>query len=140
MLDPDRAEQPEAVGEQGPLPDLLPHNEHPPRAANQGEASRERAARESEARRLGNQLRAVGDEYNAMVLRRAVRLTFYRVDYFPAATRYHGLHRPAAESETADNSDRPLSGSHYDLTERKVSRVEEALSFPSNWATATGCP
>lgn len=77
VLDSDRAEHPEAVGEQGPLPDLLPHNEHPPPAANQDVASRERAVRELEARRLGNQLRAVGDEYNAMVLRRAVRVTFH---------------------------------------------------------------
>lgn len=67
------------MGEQGPLPDLLPHNEHPPRAPNQDEASRERAVRESDARRLGDQLRTMGDEYNAMVLRRAVRVSFYRV-------------------------------------------------------------
>lgn len=77
MLDSDSAEHPEAVGEQGPLPDLLPHNEHPPPAANQDGASRERAVRQLEARRLADQLRAVGDEYNAMVLRRAVRVTFH---------------------------------------------------------------
>lgn len=71
LSDSDRAEHPEAEGEQGPLPDLLPHNEHPPRATNQNGASRERAVRESEARRVGSQLRAIGDNYNAMMLRRA---------------------------------------------------------------------
>lgn len=77
VLVSDRAEHPEATGEQGPLPDLPPHNEHPPLAGNQDGASRDRAARELEARRFGHQLRAVGDEYNTIVLRRAVRVTFH---------------------------------------------------------------
>ncbi|XP_013887814.1 bcl-2-binding component 3 isoform X1 [Austrofundulus limnaeus] len=44
----------------GPLPDLLPHNEHLSRAAAQLDVSR-----------VAGQLRTIGDEFNAAMLRRA---------------------------------------------------------------------
>uniref|UniRef100_UPI0037E99257 bcl-2-binding component 3 n=1 Tax=Semicossyphus pulcher TaxID=241346 RepID=UPI0037E99257 len=49
----------------GPLPDLLPQNERP------SLAPRREAVQELEIRRVAHQLRAIGDEYNAAVLRRA---------------------------------------------------------------------
>lgn len=58
---------------QGPLPDLLPQNEHPSWASPQHRAPREAAAQEVDVRRVANQLRTIGDEFNATVLHRAVR-------------------------------------------------------------------
>ena len=55
----------------GPLPDLLPQNERAQRASQHGALRRE-AAQEMELRRVANQLKVIGDEFNAAVLRRAV--------------------------------------------------------------------
>lgn len=55
------------------MPDLLPQNEHPSWASPNHRAPREGAVRELEVRRVANQLRAIGDEFNATVLHRAVR-------------------------------------------------------------------
>ncbi|XP_072248167.1 bcl-2-binding component 3 [Leuresthes tenuis] len=52
---------------QGALPDLLPQNEHPSWASSQAQA-----VQEMEIRRVANQLRLIGDEFNATVLRRAL--------------------------------------------------------------------
>lgn len=65
-----REEHQEASRRQGPLPDLLPQNEHPPWASPEHRAPREEAAQELEVRRVANQLRAIGDEFNATVLHR----------------------------------------------------------------------
>lgn len=69
--DSDRGEHQEACSRQGPLPDLLPQNEHPSWASARHRAPREEAAQELEVRRVANQLRAIGDEFNATVLHRA---------------------------------------------------------------------
>lgn len=74
-IDSDREEHQQADGGQGPLPDLLPQSEHPSWVTSQNRAPRERAARELEVRRVANQLRTIGDEYNATVLHRAVSRT-----------------------------------------------------------------
>lgn len=71
-IDSDREEHQEADGGQGPLPDLLPQSEHPSWVTSQNRAPRERTARELEVRRVANQLRTIGDEFNATVLHRAV--------------------------------------------------------------------
>ncbi|XP_034557821.1 bcl-2-binding component 3 [Notolabrus celidotus] len=63
--DLDGEEQGDASSRLGPLPDLLPQNEHH-HLANRGEV-----VQELEVRRVALQLRAIGDEYNATVLRRA---------------------------------------------------------------------
>lgn len=68
--DLDGEELQEASSQQGPLPDLLPQNEHPSWASQH----HREAAQELEVSRLANQLRAIGDEFNTTVLRRAVRL------------------------------------------------------------------
>ncbi|XP_010744473.3 bcl-2-binding component 3 [Larimichthys crocea] len=67
----DREEHQEACSRQGPLPDLLPQNEHPSWVSTHHRAPREEAVQEMEVRRVANQLRAIGDEFNATVLRRA---------------------------------------------------------------------
>ncbi|XP_069574400.1 bcl-2-binding component 3 [Brachyistius frenatus] len=51
----------------GPLPDLLPQNEHPSWASPHHRAP----GQELEVRRVASHLRAIGDEFNATVLRRA---------------------------------------------------------------------
>ncbi|XP_041851311.1 uncharacterized protein LOC121646426 [Melanotaenia boesemani] len=51
---------------QGALPDLLPRNEQPSRASPPAQL-----VQEMEIRRVANQLRMIGDEFNATVLRRA---------------------------------------------------------------------
>lgn len=61
--DSDREERQEASSRQGPLPDLLPQNEHPSRAS---------LPRREAVLELAGQLRTIGDEYNARVLNRAV--------------------------------------------------------------------
>ncbi|KAM7412597.1 hypothetical protein PAMA_020126 [Pampus argenteus] len=63
--DLDRVEHQEASRQQEPLPDLLPQSEHPSRAA------RGEAVQELEVRPLADQLRAIADEFNTTVLRRA---------------------------------------------------------------------
>ncbi|XP_041668844.1 uncharacterized protein LOC121526349 [Cheilinus undulatus] len=63
--DLDREEHTDASSRLGPLPDLLPQNEHPSMALR-GEAEQE-----LEVRRVAHQLRIIGDEFNATVLRRA---------------------------------------------------------------------
>lgn len=63
--DLDGEEHTDASSRLGPLPDLLPQNEHPAMALR-GEAEQQ-----LEIRRLAHQLRLIGDEYNATVLRRA---------------------------------------------------------------------
>lgn len=65
--DLDGEELQEASSQQGPLPDLLPQNEHPSWASQH----HREAAQELEVSRLANQLRAIGDEFNTTVLRRA---------------------------------------------------------------------
>lgn len=63
--DLDGEESGDASRRLGPLPDLLPQNEH--RLMDH----REEVVQELELRRVAHQLRAIGDEYNATVLRRA---------------------------------------------------------------------
>lgn len=63
-------EHQEASSRQGPLPDLLPQNEHPSWASARHRAPRAEAVQELEIRRVANQLRAIGDEFNATVLHR----------------------------------------------------------------------
>ncbi|XP_035536672.1 bcl-2-binding component 3 [Morone saxatilis] len=69
--DSDREERQEACSWQGPLPDLLPQNEHPSWASPQHRAPREEAVQRLEVSRVADQLRTIGDEFNATVLRRA---------------------------------------------------------------------
>ncbi|XP_056230956.1 uncharacterized protein LOC130168256 isoform X2 [Seriola aureovittata] len=69
--DSDREEHQEASSQQGPLPDLLPQNEHPSWASLHHRAPRREAVQEMGVRRVASQLRAIGDEYNARVLHRA---------------------------------------------------------------------
>ncbi|XP_022053764.1 bcl-2-binding component 3 [Acanthochromis polyacanthus] len=69
--DSDREEHLQASSRQGPLPDLLPQNEHPSWASQQHRAPRGEAVQELELRRVANQLRAIGDEFNTTSLRRA---------------------------------------------------------------------
>lgn len=66
-----RVEHQEASSRQGPLPDLLPQNEHSSRASPRHRAPRGEAVQELEVQRVANQLRAIGDEFNATVLHRA---------------------------------------------------------------------
>ncbi|XP_008294886.1 bcl-2-binding component 3 [Stegastes partitus] len=68
--DSDREDRLQASSRQGPPPDLLPQNEHPSWASPQHRAPRGEAVQELELRRVANQLRAIGDEFNATVLRR----------------------------------------------------------------------
>ncbi|XP_040042833.2 bcl-2-binding component 3 isoform X2 [Gasterosteus aculeatus] len=56
---------------QAPLPDLLPQNELPSGALLRRAAPRGEAAQESEVRRVADQLRSIGDEFNTTVLHRA---------------------------------------------------------------------
>uniref|UniRef100_A0A3Q3J5Y0 BCL2 binding component 3 n=1 Tax=Monopterus albus TaxID=43700 RepID=A0A3Q3J5Y0_MONAL len=66
---PSAAERrPEASIRQEPLPDLLPQNEHPSWAFQHHRAARGEASQE--VRRVASQLRAIGDDFNATVLRR----------------------------------------------------------------------
>ncbi|XP_039987585.1 bcl-2-binding component 3 [Xiphias gladius] len=67
----DREVHLEAFSRQGPLPDLLPRNEHPSWAPPHHGTPRREAVRELEVRRVASQLRTIGDEFNATVLRRA---------------------------------------------------------------------
>ncbi|CAB1427349.1 unnamed protein product [Pleuronectes platessa] len=69
--DTDIEEHREASSQQGPLPDLLPRNELPSWSASYHRDPRREAEQELEVRRVANQLRAIGDQYNATVLRRA---------------------------------------------------------------------
>lgn len=69
--DSDREEPLQASSRQGPPPDLLPQNEHPSWASPRHRAPRGEAVQELELRRVANQLRVIGDEFNATVLRRA---------------------------------------------------------------------
>ncbi|XP_031160088.1 bcl-2-binding component 3 [Sander lucioperca] len=66
-----REERQEASSRQGPLPDLLPQNEHPSWASPHHRAPRGEAVQDLEVRRVANQLRTIGDEFNATVLLRA---------------------------------------------------------------------
>ncbi|XP_067363651.1 bcl-2-binding component 3 isoform X2 [Channa argus] len=68
----ERGEHQEASRWQGPLPDLLHQIEHPSGPSPHHRAPRREGLQELEVRRLGSQLRAIGDEFNATVLRRAV--------------------------------------------------------------------
>ncbi|XP_038549512.1 bcl-2-binding component 3 [Micropterus salmoides] len=54
-----------------PLPDLLPQNEPPSWASPHHRPPRAEAVQELEVRRVADQLRAIGDEFNATVLHRA---------------------------------------------------------------------
>ncbi|KAL6115695.1 uncharacterized protein ACO6RY_00485 [Pungitius sinensis] len=56
---------------QAPLPDLLPQNELPSGAFPRRTAPGGEAAQEGEVRRVADQLRSIGDEFNATVLHRA---------------------------------------------------------------------
>ncbi|XP_068568961.1 bcl-2-binding component 3 [Cebidichthys violaceus] len=66
-----RDERQDASSRQGPLPDLLPQNELPSWASPRRRAPGEEAAQEVEVRRVADQLRAIGDEFNNTVLHRA---------------------------------------------------------------------
>lgn len=67
--DSDREERPEAPSRRGPLPDLLPQNERPSWGSQHHRAPRGEAAQQLEVRRLASQLRTIGDEFNATVMR-----------------------------------------------------------------------
>ncbi|XP_074521283.1 uncharacterized protein LOC141786575 [Halichoeres trimaculatus] len=67
--DLDGEEQVDASWRLGPLPDLLPQNEQ--RLMDDREQQEEEEAQELMVRRVAHQLRTIGDEYNATVLRRA---------------------------------------------------------------------
>ncbi|XP_062242769.1 uncharacterized protein LOC133952372 [Platichthys flesus] len=69
--DADIEEHREASSQQGPLPDLLPRNELPSWSASYHRDPRREAEQALEVRRVANQLRAIGDQYNATILRRA---------------------------------------------------------------------
>ncbi|XP_034461028.1 uncharacterized protein LOC117773319 isoform X2 [Hippoglossus hippoglossus] len=69
--DADIEEHQRASSQQGPLPDLLPRNEPPSWSAPYHRDPRREAEQELEVRRVASQLRAIGDQYNATVLRRA---------------------------------------------------------------------
>ncbi|XP_018521100.1 bcl-2-binding component 3 isoform X2 [Lates calcarifer] len=68
--DSDREEHQETSRRRGPLPDLLPQNEHPSWASPHHRAPRREAVQELQVRRVASQLRAIGDEFNATVLHR----------------------------------------------------------------------
>uniref|UniRef100_A0A3Q1HIL4 BCL2 binding component 3 n=1 Tax=Anabas testudineus TaxID=64144 RepID=A0A3Q1HIL4_ANATE len=68
--DSERDEHQEAFSRQGPLPDLLPQNEHPSWPSPHHRGARGEALQELEVRRVATQLRVIGDEFNATVLRR----------------------------------------------------------------------
>ncbi|XP_071369167.1 bcl-2-binding component 3 [Centroberyx affinis] len=68
----DGAESQRASSRRGPLPDLLPRNERPSRASPRHRApAGGEAGLEPEVRRVAMQLRAIGDDMNASILRRA---------------------------------------------------------------------
>lgn len=69
----DTDERQQASSRQGPLPDLLPQNELPSWALPRHGGPLEEAEVELGFRRVATQLRAIGDELNATMLRRAVR-------------------------------------------------------------------
>ncbi|XP_035479621.1 bcl-2-binding component 3 isoform X2 [Scophthalmus maximus] len=69
--DLDLDESQEASRRQGPLPDLLPQTEHPSWASPHHRAPRGEAVQELEVRRVASQLRAIGDQLNATIFRRA---------------------------------------------------------------------
>nr|XP_046245910.1 uncharacterized protein LOC124059704 [Scatophagus argus]XP_046245911.1 uncharacterized protein LOC124059704 [Scatophagus argus] len=69
--DSEAEERHEAYSRQGPLPDLLPRNEHPSWGSPRHRAPGEEAVQELEVRRLAQQLRSIGDEFNSAVLHRA---------------------------------------------------------------------
>ncbi|KAK5869167.1 hypothetical protein PBY51_010119 [Eleginops maclovinus] len=68
--DSHREEPQEASSRQGPLPDLLPQNEHLSWASPHHRAPGEEAVQEQDIRRVAQQLRTVGDELNTTVLHR----------------------------------------------------------------------
>ncbi|XP_008424868.1 bcl-2-binding component 3 [Poecilia reticulata] len=70
--DSNKEEQQDASRQQGPLPDLLPQNEHsswdsPPQQLGVGGE----AAQQLDVIRVAGQLRMIGDQFNAMILHRA---------------------------------------------------------------------
>ncbi|KAI3354069.1 hypothetical protein L3Q82_018468, partial [Scortum barcoo] len=67
--DSDREQLQDACSRQGPPPDLLPQNEHPSWASPRHRAPGAEAV--LEVRRVANQLRVIGDEFNATILSRA---------------------------------------------------------------------
>ncbi|CAJ1064833.1 uncharacterized protein LOC121526349 [Xyrichtys novacula] len=69
--DPDREEHADRSRRMGPLPDLLPQNQNQNQNQNPSLANRGEAGQDLEIRRVAQQLRTIGDEYNATVLRRA---------------------------------------------------------------------
>lgn len=74
-VDSESEENQEASSRRGPLPDLLPQNEHPSWVSPRHRIPTEGAAQYRPAghRRMARRLRAIGDELNDTVLRRAVR-------------------------------------------------------------------
>ncbi|XP_068173621.1 bcl-2-binding component 3 isoform X2 [Antennarius striatus] len=75
MSESDRAERQEVYSQSGPLPDLLPQNEHPfwvsPHHGAPRQEEEEEEEQELEVRRVANQLRSIGDEFNDTILLRA---------------------------------------------------------------------
>uniref|UniRef100_UPI003AAD4675 bcl-2-binding component 3 n=1 Tax=Centroberyx gerrardi TaxID=166262 RepID=UPI003AAD4675 len=67
----DGAERQRASSRRGPLPDLLPRNERPSRASPRHRAPAGEAGLEPEVWRVAMQLRAIADDMNASILRRA---------------------------------------------------------------------
>ncbi|KAK2846591.1 hypothetical protein Q5P01_009590 [Channa striata] len=69
--DSETEELQEASRQQGPLPDLLHQIEPPSWPSPHQRVPRREGLQELEVRRLASQLRAIGDEFNTTVLRRA---------------------------------------------------------------------
>lgn len=71
--DVDVEEHQEISSQREPLPDLLPQNERVSRGSPPDRAPRNQVAQDLEVRRVARQLRVIGDQFNATVLRRQVR-------------------------------------------------------------------
>ncbi|XP_017291760.1 uncharacterized protein LOC108247883 [Kryptolebias marmoratus] len=76
--DKEDEDNPDVSRRRGPLPDLLPQNEHLSRASVRRRGPGREAALELDIRRVAGQLRVIGDEFNAAVLRRAYGAPHWR--------------------------------------------------------------
>uniref|UniRef100_A0A3P8V5T7 Uncharacterized LOC103377911 n=1 Tax=Cynoglossus semilaevis TaxID=244447 RepID=A0A3P8V5T7_CYNSE len=74
----DVEEHQEISSQREPLPDLLPQNERVSRGSPPDRAPRNQVAQDLEVRRVARQLRVIGDQFNATVLRRQVRTPFWQ--------------------------------------------------------------
>ncbi|MEQ2177472.1 hypothetical protein GOODEAATRI_003953 [Goodea atripinnis] len=70
--DSNSAEHQDTSSQQGPLPDLLPQNEHSSRSSPPHRLSLEgEVEQQLDVRRVASQLRMIGDEFSATILHRA---------------------------------------------------------------------